>query len=98
VGESGDAAFPHVHLSVRHRGVKVDPFAWAEPSGACGSGRSLWSADAARALAYRSPDLLNAGFAPRAVTSADVEAGLPLGPVQATSAALVAYVRLIGLK
>jgi hypothetical protein len=98
VGESGDAAFPHVHLSVRHGGVKVDPFAWAEPSGPCGGGRSLWSAEAARALAYRSPDLLNAGFAPRALTSAEVEAGEPLGPVEASSAALVVYVRLIGLK
>lgn len=96
VGESGEAAFPHLHLSVRHRGVKVDPFAASEPAAACGRGASLWSATAARALAYRSPDVLNAGFAGGPVTLVAVEAGA-VPPPGAHSDALVAYVRVIGL-
>ena len=99
IGESGDAAFAHVHVSVRRNGQKIDPFAWDAPAGACGVGQSLWSAEAAAALAYRSPDVINAGFAPGAVTLAEVESGgAEATPPTARGPALVAYVRAIGLK
>jgi murein DD-endopeptidase MepM/ murein hydrolase activator NlpD len=96
IGESGDAAFPHLHLSVRHGAEKIDPFAF--PPGSCGSGRPLWSAKALEQLAYHAPELINAGFADGPVTMADIEAGLPLSrQATAQGAALVAYVRAIGL-
>ena len=99
VGISGDAEFPHLHLAVRHNGDKIDPFASDLKPGACGEGRSLWSKDAAAALAYRSPDVINAGFAPGPVTMEDVESGRAAAGAPAPgSSTLVAYVRTIGLK
>jgi murein DD-endopeptidase MepM/ murein hydrolase activator NlpD len=99
IGESGDAAFPHLHFSVLHGGAKVDPFAWDAPAGRCGTGASLWSPAAAAALAYRSPQVIAAGFAPGAVdldgaVSGEAEAARP-GPL---SPALTAWALAIGLK
>jgi murein DD-endopeptidase MepM/ murein hydrolase activator NlpD len=97
VGESGNAAFFHLHLSVRHNGTKVDPF--ANGAKACGTGRSLWTAAAAKALAYRSPDVINVGFSDGAVSMGDVESGRAgAKPLRTRSPALVAFVRAIGLK
>ncbi len=48
VGESGDAAFPHLHLNVIKDGTKVDPFAFGAPPGACRAGASLWAPEAER--------------------------------------------------
>ncbi|MDB5432331.1 MAG: peptidase [Caulobacter sp.] len=97
VGMSGDAEFPHVHLSVRHGAEKIDPFAYGAAPGACGTGASLWSKSAQAQLAYRSPALLNAGFATGGVSTDDVEAAA-IPPPSRQSAGLVAYVRAIGLK
>jgi murein DD-endopeptidase MepM/ murein hydrolase activator NlpD len=97
IGESGDAAFPHLHLSVRHNGVKVDPFAAREPAGACGAAPSLWSAAARTALAYRAPELINAGFSGQPVTMDQIEAGTVIPPAGPEAVRLVAYVRFIGL-
>ncbi|HUO97793.1 MAG TPA: M23 family metallopeptidase [Rhizomicrobium sp.] len=94
IGESGDAAFPHLHLSVRHDGQKVDPFAFG--AAACGGGTSLWSARAKTMLVYRSPQLINSGFAGAPVTMDDIEAGVTPAPT-AQAPALVAFVRAIGL-
>ena len=98
VGQTGKAEFPHLHLGVREAGARIDPFAYGARPLACGSGgRSLWSRAAAAALAYRSPEVINAGFAAGPVTAEMVEAG-PIGTPTATSPALVAYVRAIGLE
>lgn len=94
IGESGDAAFPHLHFSVRHNGVKIDPF---NTAAACGKGPSLWSTSASAVLAYRTPQVINAGFAGTPVTMEQVEAG-PIASPDGQSAAVVAYVRTIGLK
>lgn len=99
IGESGDAAFPHLHFSVRRDGKKLDPFAWDAPAGTCGAGHSLWSKDAAAALSYHSPDVINVGFAPGPVTLSDVESGqATTAAPNGASPALVAFVRAIGLK
>ncbi len=97
IGESGDAAFPHLHFSVRRNGVKVDPFAVDAAAGQCGTGRSLWLAGARAALAYHSSDVINTGFASGVVTMDDVESGQTTPPL-ATGPALVAFVRAIGLQ
>lgn len=99
VGESGDAAFPHLHLSVRHNAEKIDPFASTSPPGSCGAGDSLWSQDAAAQLAYRAPEVINFGFSPAPVSMDDVESGRAArAMLRADSAALVAWVRVIALK
>jgi len=98
VGLSGQTEFPHLHFSVRHDGVMVDPFA-SEKSGAGDVAHPLWSNAAADALAYHSPTLINFGFSDEIVSLQDVElgrAGLK-GP-DAKSPVLVAFIRAIGLK
>jgi murein DD-endopeptidase MepM/ murein hydrolase activator NlpD len=97
VGMSGDAEFPHLHLSVRHNGEKVDPFANGAAPGACNAGASLWAAGARTQFAYRSPALLNAGFAAGPVSDDAAEAG-DIPPPGPASAAMVVWVRVIGLK
>jgi murein DD-endopeptidase MepM/ murein hydrolase activator NlpD len=100
VGMSGAAEFPHLHLTVSHNQVKIDPFAWDVAPGVCGSStHSLWSKAAALALAYHSPDVVNVGFAPGQVTMDDVESGQAAEKrPQADSPMITAYVRSIGLK
>lgn len=94
IGESGDAAFPHLHFMVRKNTIKLDPFAAAP---ACGTGSSLWSVQAKAALGYRAPQLINAGFSAAPVTMDDIEAGAaPQADRQ--SGALVAFVRAISLR
>jgi murein DD-endopeptidase MepM/ murein hydrolase activator NlpD len=97
VGMSGDAEFPHLHLSVRHNGEKVDPFADGAAPGACGTGASLWAPGARAQFAYRSPALLNAGFAAGPVSEVAVEAGDIPAPNR-DSPAVVVWVLVIGLK
>jgi murein DD-endopeptidase MepM/ murein hydrolase activator NlpD len=94
IGESGDAAFPHLHFSVRHDGTKLDPFA---TEASCGKGASLWSVKAKAALAYRAPQIINTGFAGAPVSMDQIESG-PITQPDGQSAALVAYVRAIALK
>jgi murein DD-endopeptidase MepM/ murein hydrolase activator NlpD len=97
VGMSGEAEFPHLHLSVRRTGEKIDPFAYGVQPGACGAGVSLWTPDAKAQFAYRSPALLNAGFAAGPVSDAAAEAGDIPSPGR-DSPAMVVWVRIIGLK
>jgi hypothetical protein len=99
VGMSGDAEFPHLHFSLRRGTDKIDPFASGAPAGACSGGKSLWSDKAAAALAYRSPAVLNAGFAPMPVSMDDVESGRAADAKLAQdSPNLLAFVRAIGLR
>ncbi len=99
VGESGDAAFPHLHLNVFEDGKRIDPFAYGAPAGSCNTGTSLWTGPTAAALAYHSPDLINQGFADGPVTQQDIEEGRAGARVPTpASAAVVAYVRAIGLQ
>lgn len=66
IGMSGNAAFPHVHFSVRYRGRPVDPFAGLEPAAECGTGSgALWGRDALAAMPYTPSGILAAGFATR---------------------------------
>lgn len=99
VGQTGEAAFPHLHLGVRQGGEEVDPFAYGARPLACGAGgRSLWSPAAAAALPYRAPEVLNSGFATAAVSPETVE-NAATGPVPtATSPAVIAWIRAIGLE
>lgn len=59
VGLSGNTEFPHLHLTIRHNGVELDPFA-PEPATTCGTipPDTLWSAP----LAYDPFGFTGAGF------------------------------------
>ena len=99
VGLSGDTEFPHLHLTVRHGGRAVDPFAPGAGEvapGGCTARSPLWNATALPQLTYKAGAVLNTGFTTAAVENAAIEAGgLPAaGP---TAPMLIAYVRLIEL-
>ena len=92
VGLSGETEFPHLHITVRHAGQVVDPFA-PSPQPSCGAQPSMWSPAAARALAYKAGVILNAGFTGAPVSNDSIEAGGIAAP-SAASPALVAYMRV----
>jgi hypothetical protein len=94
VGLSGDTEFPHLHITVRHAGVVVDPFG-PDPA-TSGVRRPLWTAAAAKVMAYKPGAVLNVGFASGPVTMDAVEAGA--APPPTADSALVAYARAIELE
>jgi len=96
VGLSGDTEFPHVHLTVRHDGQVIDPFAYGAPAGSCGGGRPLWR----ERIGYQAGEPFVVGFATRAVTMAEVQASGADQRPQPTrdGPGLVAFVQAIGLQ
>jgi hypothetical protein len=96
IGLSGDTEFPHLHFTVRHAGVIVDPFAPDMKAKGCAPQPGLWRPAAAARAAYHAGTVLNAGFATSPLTMAQVEQGAPAAPTR-TAGALVAYVRAIAL-
>jgi hypothetical protein len=98
VGLSGDTEFPHLHLTVRHGGQVVDPFAPAPVAApACSIQPGLWTAGAVRQFAYKRGVVLNTGFG-AAVSSMEAVEGRTVPAPDAASPAIVAYVRMIGLE
>lgn len=86
IGQSGQAAFPHLHLSVRHQGRKLDPF--APEASACGAtGNDLWAAD----LLHEPGGLLALGIADAVPEYDAIKAGLASPDLPATAAALVIW-------
>jgi len=100
VGLSGRTEFPHVHFSVRHDGVTLDPFTGLPPGSGCDTaGTSLWSAQARQALAYRAGGLLVAGFAAAVVDIDTVMAGdAEASVLSTTDPSLVFWVTSWGLR
>jgi len=99
IGYSGDAAFPHVHLTVRKDGKVLDPFQ-PDSTAACGEPKqSLWSSTALEALAYREGDLLALGFSMASVQLEELESDKTQSAVPTSeSPALVAYMWAINLQ
>lgn len=93
VGLSGRTEFPHLHLSVRHKGKVIDPF---EPGGdpACGAaGEALWSED----IAYLAGGILRAGFATEIPAYGDIKArDIHVNEVEPLDPALVFWVYAFG--
>lgn len=98
VGLSGKTEFAHLHFGLRRNGKPVDPFSYGAPHDACGGGTSLWAPRLTRALSYRTFAILNTGFASRAITPDEIEAGDDIGPPPTIHSDMVAYVRAIGLE
>jgi hypothetical protein len=97
IGLSGDTEFPHLHFSVRHANVVVDPFAPGTAGGCATEASSLWSPAVAAQMPYKRGVVLNAGFSDAAVSMAAIDERSAPAP-SASSAAIVVYARLIGME
>jgi len=63
VGHSGEAEFPHLHLSVRRSGQVVDPFVGPERKENCGLGaKPLWRKEALNQLTGAMTAIFHVGF------------------------------------
>lgn len=101
VGLSGMTEFPHLHFSVRHRGVTLDPFTGRPPGSGCAAGNrdgALWDPAARDALAYRAGGLLAAGFATQAPTLEAALDGAYDAPPGRDAPALVFWAAAWGLR
>jgi hypothetical protein len=99
VGYSGAAAFPHVHLSLRKAGQKIDPFSGALGQDCAAKDLSLWSAEAQAALVYQPTQLLDFGWSNTRVDSGVLETGkVTRDTPRSDWPALIAYAWLINLQ
>jgi Peptidase family M23 len=99
VGYSGAAAFPHVHLSVRKAGQKIDPFSGALAQDCAATDQSMWSKKAQVALFYQPTTLLEFGWSQGKVDSAALATGQVVRDAPRNDwPALVAYAWLINLQ
>lgn len=100
VGYSGNAAFPHVHLSVRKGKKTIDPFRGTEGGPACGVGTAaLWSPPTLAKMAAPASQLLDIGFSDGPVKLGDVEQGTAQGFMPLPSSkALVSWGWAINLR
>lgn len=93
VGLSGNTEFPHLHLSLRRKGVDIDPF---DPDGAlrCGdSGPALWNPP----LPVPPGGLVAIGISDAVPEFAGIKAGLPARPdMPAGAPALVVWAHYFG--
>ncbi len=92
VGQSGAADFPHLHLTVRHNGKPVDPFAPAQNSCGPTSSPGLWSSP----LLYEAGGFLAAGFSAEVPTFTAIQAGLPTEPLPQNAPAIVVWAEVFG--
>lgn len=99
VGMSGEANFPHVHLSVRREGGSIDPFTGGSAGGACGgTASSLWSPALPSLLAYDEVPIAVVGLSDHLPDRDAIVAGRVDGePLSSASPALVGYVLAYGL-
>jgi len=99
VGLSGNTEFPHLHFTVRHNGAVVDPFAAKVAKGQCDGGHSLWQPKLNSVSNYRPTEIINTGFADRAVTMDEIETGKVKQYMPGShSVAIVAHAHAIGLQ
>lgn len=78
IGLSGDTAFPHLHLQVEHKGKFIDPYTGTHMQQLCADSlQSLWSADAAKQLAYVEGGVLGAGFATHVPIKGEIQKSPP---------------------
>jgi hypothetical protein len=93
IGQSGQAEFPHMHLTVRRNGEEVDPFAPDTDPATCGTaGDDLWADD----VAYAPGGLLAVGIANDVPTFEAIKAGLPSPDLPPTAPALVIWAYYFG--
>lgn len=90
IGLSGNTQFPHLHLSVRHAGAELDPFAPDAPT--CGGANAdLWRDP----LPYLGGGIVGVGLAP-AIPDFDAIKSGTTAPVTTASSAMVVWAHLFG--
>ena len=94
IGQSGMADFPHVHLSVRQNGTKIDPFQPKGDTCAVTPGPSLW----ATPEPYQPGGFLDAGFTAAVPVYDAIRAGLPTEPLPVTAPGLVLWAFAFGTR
>ncbi|MFL5333133.1 MAG: M23 family metallopeptidase, partial [Geminicoccaceae bacterium] len=95
VGMSGEANFPHVHLSVRHDGATVDPYTGAAMPAACGvPGPALWKV----APGYDEMPIAVVGLTDHVPERDAIVAGTAAARLERASGALVGYFLAYGLR
>ena len=92
IGQSGAAEFPHLHLTVRHNGQPVDPFAPDQTTCGVSNGPGLW----AKPLPYQPGGFLAAGFTTEVPTFDGIRAGMPDAAIPANAPALVVWAEVYG--
>jgi hypothetical protein len=100
VGQSGMAAFIHLHLSVRKDGQRVDPFDY-NLNGTCNAKPSqtnfLWRRDLWPSLAYKNAVVMNMGFSGNSPDMNLIESG-QITSFTPQSPAIIFYIRALNLK
>jgi hypothetical protein len=93
VGMSGEAQFPHVHLSVRRGDKKIDPFA-PEDQATCGATQtSLWE----EPFPYQPGGIIAAGYADHLPEFEAITAGMDVpSQLPADALAMVAWAHVFG--
>ena len=95
VGLSGRTEFPHLHLSLRHRGEIIDPFQTAGTDRCGAPGPTLWDDP----IAYVSGGVIEAGFLDRVPEFDEVKAGnLAAETLPRTAAGLVLWGYFFGVR
>ena len=90
VGMSGMAEFPHLHLTLRHNGVTIDPFRPDSTASCAAPAAGLWHAP----IPYVGGGLLQIGLAAAPPDYGAVKTGLPAAtalPAEAAALVLWAY-------
>lgn len=100
IGLSGQTEFPHLHFTLRRDGRVMDPLTSAAQSDSCGAGeKSLLRISSGDGQLYHDAFVFNRGFVDGAIEPDAIEAGgLEARKPNAQSQALVAYIRVIGLR
>jgi hypothetical protein len=98
VGLSGQTEFTHVHVTVQHQGQAIDPFTGQPNKSECGgAGPSMWHRD--QPVSYEPFALYHAGIVGSPPQIDAIRAGKTDDqPPDATSAALVLWVDILGVK
>ncbi|MCH2546291.1 MAG: M23 family metallopeptidase [Alphaproteobacteria bacterium] len=78
IGLTGNTEFPHVHLSIEKDGKHIDPYSGTALGEPCSieNLKPLWSAEAAKQLAYKPTGLLGGGFTNKEIKANDLAKGL----------------------
>ncbi len=100
VGMSGEANFPHVHLTVRDEGGSVDPFTGGRMADACTAPASpLWAPSLRSRLAYDEVPIAVVGLSDHLPDRDAIVAGrADADALTSASPALVGYVLAYGLR
>lgn len=100
VGLSGKTQMPHVHLTIRHKGVVVDPFTGGkvgsptEETSCNSSGNSLWDYETLNAFPHTSSQIMEVGFTSRVLKNGMREIYTDQTPLTSNSDKLVLFARI----